>query len=224
MHSSTRQLLAQHDKPAATTVSGRAQWAATVALHSEAALRQLLIQLNTDIRRLQQEILPRRPPGKAGRQQQTMKNDLGAARRQRRFCLEELSRRGVQQPEEPIALPLSAPTATQGPALPSTDFDRLVSARAVNRTAGRVLSHGIHDHVFGGHMMLEEPLIRWHAAVTYRTDSSGPVDVHHELEELEELHHLVERGPHWDTIEKIEIVRVNHNTAPDLTVERAKEI
>ena len=62
---------------------------------------------------------------------------------------------------------------------------------------------------------------RWKAVVYYRTDN-GPLDVEHEFEELEELHDLVEHGPHWDTIEKIEVFRVNHIDAADLTLERAE--
>ncbi|NVN02171.1 MULTISPECIES: hypothetical protein [Asaia] len=52
----------------------------------------------------------------------------------------------------------------------------------------------------------ETTLVRWVARVIYRTES-GLVDVQHDMEELEELHYLVERGPHWDAIEKIEIRR-----------------
>jgi hypothetical protein len=70
---------------------------------------------------------------------------------------------------------------------------------------------------------MNEPWIRWHAVATYRADS-GPVDVHHDLEELAELPCLIEHGPHWDTIEKIEIYRVNPCTAADLTVEQAEQI
>jgi hypothetical protein len=40
------------------------------------------------------------------------------------------------------------------------------------------------------------PLIRWHAIAYYRTNE-GTVDKHHDLEELLELHDLIERGPHW---------------------------
>lgn len=47
---------------------------------------------------------------------------------------------------------------------------------------------------------------RWHAVVFYRSEA-GLVDVHHALEELEELQSLVERGPNWDCIERIEIIR-----------------
>lgn len=64
-------------------------------------------------------------------------------------------------------------------------------------------------------------MIRWHAIAYYRTEQSGTIDVHHDLEELAELHDLIEHGPHWDTIERIEIVRLNHVTAEDLTVEQS---
>ena len=64
---------------------------------------------------------------------------------------------------------------------------------------------------------------RWKATVHYRMNA-GIVDVVHDLEEIEDLHELVEGGPHWDTIDRIEIVRVNHLTAPGLTVEAAAEI
>lgn len=66
-------------------------------------------------------------------------------------------------------------------------------------------------------------MTRWLAEITYRTDA-GPNVVPHDLTELSDLHDLVERGPHWDTIDKIEIFRVNHNTAADLTVEAAEKI
>ena len=61
---------------------------------------------------------------------------------------------------------------------------------------------------------------RWQATVFYRTEG-GTVDVVHELDELADLHDFVEAGPHWDTVERIEVVRVNHTDAT-LTVERAE--
>jgi hypothetical protein len=64
---------------------------------------------------------------------------------------------------------------------------------------------------------------RWRATVYYRADH-GTVDVTHELEELADLHKLVERGPHWDSIERIEIVRINHVTSEALTVEAATDL
>lgn len=64
---------------------------------------------------------------------------------------------------------------------------------------------------------------RWQATVQYRADHAT-VDVVHDIEELHDLHPLIERGPHWDTIIKIEIVRVNHVTGADPTVEQAEKI
>ncbi len=62
---------------------------------------------------------------------------------------------------------------------------------------------------------------RWRAVVHYRTDN-GPVDVELWLLELHELHSHVELGPHWDTIERIEVFRVNHTSdGANLTVEQA---
>jgi hypothetical protein len=63
----------------------------------------------------------------------------------------------------------------------------------------------------------------WHSAVFYRT-ASGTLGIVHELSEFADLHDLVERGPHWDTIEKIEIVRINHVTDVALTVEQAEAL
>ena len=65
-------------------------------------------------------------------------------------------------------------------------------------------------------------MIRWSATVLYRTDM-GLVDVTHEIEELEDLHQLVESVPDWNTIQKIEIIRVG-NPMPNLTVEEAMKL
>ena len=66
-------------------------------------------------------------------------------------------------------------------------------------------------------------IIRWHVIILYRTDA-GLNPVEHDLEELSELHDLVERGPHWDTIHEIVIHRVRHNTSATLTVEEAERL
>lgn len=66
-------------------------------------------------------------------------------------------------------------------------------------------------------------MIRWHAIIHYRTDH-GPIDVEHDIAELMDIHDIVERGPHWDCVEKIEIVRINHNTSASLTVEQAEQM
>lgn len=64
------------------------------------------------------------------------------------------------------------------------------------------------------------PHHRWQTKTIYRTEN-GPLDIVHDLEEISDLHDLVESGPHWDTIVRIEIVRVNHITDAALTVEAA---
>lgn len=63
--------------------------------------------------------------------------------------------------------------------------------------------------------------MRWRATIQYRADDAT-VDVTSELEELRDLHQFVERGPHWDTIIKIEIVRINH--VAGLTLEQAEKL
>lgn len=63
---------------------------------------------------------------------------------------------------------------------------------------------------------------RWIATVHYRTEA-GLCDVTHDLLELHELHDLVERGPHWDAIDHIEIVRADGRER-ELTVEEAQEL
>lgn len=60
---------------------------------------------------------------------------------------------------------------------------------------------------------------RWLATITYRTDD-GPVGVDHAIEEIEDLHDIVERGPNFYAIEKIEIV-LARDIEPGLTVEIA---
>lgn len=63
--------------------------------------------------------------------------------------------------------------------------------------------------------------MRWTATITYRT-KTGPVDVIHDVDELEDVHDLVERGPHWDTIISIRIVRADADR--NLTVEAANKL
>jgi len=65
--------------------------------------------------------------------------------------------------------------------------------------------------------------VRWKAVVDYRSDH-GTIDVVHYLEEISDLHQLVESGPHWDTIEKIEIIRVNHVDGHKLTIEQSRKL
>jgi hypothetical protein len=68
----------------------------------------------------------------------------------------------------------------------------------------------------------ETRVVRWIATVHYRTDS-GLVDVQHDMEELHELHDLIERGPHWDTIDHVHVVR-SDRAFENLTVEGAERL
>ncbi len=60
---------------------------------------------------------------------------------------------------------------------------------------------------------------RWTATVWYRTDA-GLVDVEHQIEELDELHMIVERGPNFCAIVRIEI-RHTSNPESTLTIEQS---
>lgn len=57
----------------------------------------------------------------------------------------------------------------------------------------------------------------------YRTEN-GTVHIEGHLEELEHLHDWIELGPHWDTIEIIEVFRINHCTDEKLTMEGALKL
>ena len=46
--------------------------------------------------------------------------------------------------------------------------------------------------------------MRWIVTITYRTDA-GPLPVEHDIEELHDIHDIVERGPDWNTITSIKI-------------------
>lgn len=62
---------------------------------------------------------------------------------------------------------------------------------------------------------------RWLASITYRT-TAGPLTVDHGIEELDEIADLVEAGPDWDTIDRIEIIK-GANQRPGFTIEQAAE-
>lgn len=55
-------------------------------------------------------------------------------------------------------------------------------------------------------------LPRWTVTAFYRT-ANGLLDVEHHIEELEELQAMIERGPDWYTLDRIEI-RLTDQTAP----------
>lgn len=65
--------------------------------------------------------------------------------------------------------------------------------------------------------------IRWQATVFYQSES-GLVDVVHDLDEIEDLHDLVEAGPHFDTIRGISIKRVGWIEDDAMTVEQAARL
>lgn len=66
-----------------------------------------------------------------------------------------------------------------------------------------------------------QPIIqpRWRATVVYLSEA-GSIDVEHHIEELVELQDLVERGPDWNAIDKIEIVLMRGTGR--LTIEQAE--
>ena len=62
---------------------------------------------------------------------------------------------------------------------------------------------------------------RWVAVIYYRTDA-GLIDVEHEMEELDELQEIVERGPDWYALDRIEIRHAWQNgteTIEQMTIE-----
>lgn len=63
---------------------------------------------------------------------------------------------------------------------------------------------------------------RWAVTAWYRTEAAGLVDVHHDIEELEELQALIERGPSWLALDRIEIVY--RGVPHKLTIEEAAKL
>ena len=57
---------------------------------------------------------------------------------------------------------------------------------------------------------LKDPveLPRWTATAYYHT-ANGLLDVAHHIEELEELQDIIERGPNWYTLDRIDIRLTN---------------
>lgn len=64
---------------------------------------------------------------------------------------------------------------------------------------------------------------RWQVKVIYRTEI-GNIDVIHDVEDIEDMSRLIEAGPHWDTIVRMEVMRFGQNVDVGLTVERAAEL
>lgn len=48
-------------------------------------------------------------------------------------------------------------------------------------------------------------LKRWVAIASYKAQGGGVVSFTHAFDELEELHELIESGPDWTTVDKIEV-------------------
>lgn len=53
----------------------------------------------------------------------------------------------------------------------------------------------------------QEDVMRWRASIYYRTDN-GIFPIVREFDEIYELHDVVEHGPHWDTIDHIDVRRI----------------
>jgi hypothetical protein len=67
-----------------------------------------------------------------------------------------------------------------------------------------------------------EPTERWSATLWYRA-SHGLVPCEVTFEELDELDAIVEHGPDWRTLDRIE-VKLARNDAPGLTVEKSETL
>lgn len=63
---------------------------------------------------------------------------------------------------------------------------------------------------------------RWHVVAWYRS-AMGLIDVHHHIEEIEDLHDLIERGPSWQALEKIEITYCAMPHVAGITIEEAEK-
>jgi len=65
---------------------------------------------------------------------------------------------------------------------------------------------------------------RWKAVILYRMRDNQFVDVEHCFEEIEDLHMLIERGPHWDTLIRCTITLNRPAQSKSLTIEEAAEL
>jgi hypothetical protein len=66
-------------------------------------------------------------------------------------------------------------------------------------------------------------MYRWLATITYKSES-GLVPVEWDIIELDEIAELVEAGPDWNTIEKIEIVLTRKQHGEIITIEQAEKL
>ncbi|MGY3527306.1 hypothetical protein [Bradyrhizobium sp. USDA 4452] len=53
---------------------------------------------------------------------------------------------------------------------------------------------------------------RWMAEISYNNGSPQETRL---FEELDELHNIIERGPHWNTIEHIVVKLINRSLQPE---------
>lgn len=65
-------------------------------------------------------------------------------------------------------------------------------------------------------------ILRWKVVATYRSEA-GPIDVTHEVEELFEVHNLIERGPDWNALASIRITLATP-ACPGMTLEEAAKV
>ena len=63
---------------------------------------------------------------------------------------------------------------------------------------------------------------RWIAVARYRSSRKGEIVIEHRFEELHELHELIESGPSWLALKKIEIRYALPHAA--ITVEEEKSL
>lgn len=61
---------------------------------------------------------------------------------------------------------------------------------------------------------------RWQVEITYRSES-GDQPIHHAIEELDELHDIVERGPNFYAIKQITIEVDASRVGGHQTIEQA---
>lgn len=66
-------------------------------------------------------------------------------------------------------------------------------------------------------------ILRWHVSVHYLT-MHGINVVEHDIEEISDLETLIERGPDWNTIEKIEISLARKMFGQTITIEEARTL
>ncbi len=63
---------------------------------------------------------------------------------------------------------------------------------------------------------------RWLAIVYHREDEDSSIGVPYEIEEVGEIQHVVEHGPNWNTIDRIEI-RLLREIGPRMTLNSSSD-